>query len=103
MKCFYGGTFMSKDELSNVGINYPIKLEYYKTKAEENININNTFYGIEVIKTEYAEEVRVETVELENITEEERKLEQVLDLMKSNKVTPIAAEYVLEDFIEQKV
>ncbi len=34
MKQFYAGTFMSKDDLANVGVNYPVKLEYYKTESK---------------------------------------------------------------------
>lgn len=102
MKCFYGGTFMSREELKNVGINYPIKLEYYKTETQDVINKSKVFYGIEVIKTEYTEEVKTEIVELGNITEDEKQLEIVLDLMKSNKVTPITAEYIVEDFLNKK-
>ena len=35
MKYFFGCTFMNRDELANIGVKYPIKLEYYKTKTNE--------------------------------------------------------------------
>ena len=34
MKYFFGCTFMSRDELADMGVGYPIKLEYYKTKRK---------------------------------------------------------------------
>ena len=33
MKYFFGCTFMNREELANIGVKYPIKLEYYKTKT----------------------------------------------------------------------
>ena len=30
MNIFFGGTFIRKEELKEAGIDYPIKLEYYK-------------------------------------------------------------------------
>ena len=41
MKYFFGCTFMNREELANIGVKYPIKLDYYKTKTnEENIKKN---------------------------------------------------------------
>ena len=53
MKSFFGGTYVGKDTLANNNIYYPIRLEYYKT---ENIENYKSFYGIEVVKTEYKTE-----------------------------------------------
>ena len=30
MKTFFGGKFIEKEKLTEAGIDYPIKLEYYK-------------------------------------------------------------------------
>ena len=58
MKHFYAGTFMNREDLVNIGVDYPVKLEYYKT--EPNIisknSRNEIKYGIEVIKTSYKKE-----------------------------------------------
>ena len=102
MKCFYAGTFMNKDELNEIGTNYPIKLEYYKIQSENEANISKVFYGIEIIKTEYAEEVKIESIELCNITQSEKQLKEVLNLMKNNKVTPVAAQYIIDDYFYNK-
>ena len=36
MKTFFGGIFIQKEKLMEEGIDYPIKLEYYKYKCEAN-------------------------------------------------------------------
>ena len=50
---FFGSIFINRDRLREAGINYPIKVEYYKV-------INELTYGIQVIKTEYREKIGVE-------------------------------------------
>ena len=70
VKTFHGCIFMDKIELEKVGINHPIKVEYYKT-IECNQNLEK--YGIEVIKTEYfGEDIKIEKAKIENITDNER-------------------------------
>lgn len=99
MKTFHGCIFMNKSELEKVGINHPIKVEYYKTK-ESNPNLEK--YGIEVIKTEYFDEdVKIETACIENITDSEQKADVILNLLKQYQVTPIATQDVVEDLIYQ--
>lgn len=104
MKYFFGCTFMSREELANIGVKYPIKLDYYKTKTnEENIkNENEIKYGIEVIKTSYIEEkVNIEKRTIPEIIKDEIKIEQILSKLKQNKVTPVSAEYVIEDLLKE--
>ena len=104
MKYFFGCTFMNRDELANIGVKYPIKLEYYKTKTnEEKVrNENDIKYGIEVIKTSYIDEkVDVEKRTIPDIIKDEIKIERILDILKQNKVTPISAEYIVEDFLKE--
>ena len=45
MKTFFGGIFIEASKLKEAGIQYPIKVEYYKLKDEDNKK-----YGIEIIK-----------------------------------------------------
>lgn len=98
MKTFYGGIFMDKEGLRKAGIYYPIKLEYYKV---EELNRNIEFYGIEVIKTEYKEDtINVEKSNIPKITNDERRANQILDVLKRNEVTPIIAEDVIEDLVK---
>jgi len=103
MKFFFGCTFMNQKELQSIGTKYPIKLEYYKTKSnnEESINKNTAKYGIEVIKTSYTEKnVSIEKRSLPNIVKDEILIEKILNILKTNRVTPISAEYVIEDLLK---
>ena len=98
MKHFYAGTFMNREELKNVGIDYPIKLEYYKTKELE--EAEETF-GIEVVKTSYIhDKVATENVKIESLTKEEPIINTILDTLKKNEVTPINATYIVEDLLK---
>ena len=104
MKYFFGCTFMSRDELANIGVEYPIKLEYYKTQTDEEHvkNQRDIKYGIEVIKTSYInEKVDVERKTIPEILRDEIKIDRILDKLKQNKVTPISAEYVIEDLLKE--
>jgi len=104
MKYFFGCTFMSKEELADIGVEYPIKLEYYKTQTnEENVkNQKDIKYGIEVIKTSYIDEkVDVEKRSIPEILKDELKINQILDKFKTNKVTPVSAEYIIEDLLKE--
>ena len=95
MKTFFDGVFISSKQLEKAGIKYPIKLEYYKTFEEENVE---TKYGIEIVKTEYlAGNVRIETKEISNIAKTEAEQEKILTLLKNNEVTPVGVEDVLQD------
>ena len=95
MKTFYGGTFISEEELNEAKRRNPIKLEYYK--------IGNDFdqkeeYGLEIVKTEYTkEDVLVENKIIEKLTENEKIINKVLDIFKLNEVTPMVADEVLHD------
>lgn len=107
MKTFFDGIFISKEHLEEAGIKYPIKLEYYKIARDENVKNTNQIseakntngeYGIEVVKTEYLEgNVKVESKEVNNITNDVKEAEKILTLLRNNEVTPIGVEDVLED------
>ena len=97
MKTFFDGVFISRDKLEEEGIEYPIKLEYFKTSGEENVGPK---FGIEVVKTEYLNgNVRIETKEIRNVTNNISEQERILTLLKNNEVTPIGVEDVLQDLI----
>ena len=105
LKTFYAGTFIDRDKLSEAGINYPIKLEYYKRiNEDELINGIQPKFGVSVVKTEYtADGIRVETKDFEHITNDERQANRILKIFKENDVTPIAAEDVLTDLLKQVI
>lgn len=102
MKYFFGCTFMNREELADIGVKYPIKLEYYKTNEENVKNENDIKYGIEVIKTSYIEErVDIEKRTIPDLIKDEVKIERMLDILKQNKVTPVSAEYIIEDLLKE--
>ena len=103
MKIFYGGIFVKKESLVEAGINHPIKLEYYKIINEDELNKNNaTKFGINIIKTEYIKEnTKVEEKSIKYISNDEQKINEILDVLKQNKVTPISLEDIIIDFSKQ--
>ena len=87
---------MNKDKLKKVGILYPVKIEYYKTKEEGKIDV----FGIEVVKTEYKKDrISTEEIKINRITEDETEANHILDMLKKNEVTPIVAREVVQDYI----
>lgn len=99
MRVFFGGRFIEKEKLENEGIYHPIKLEYYKRiNEEEYIRGENNKFGISVIKTEYLpERTKVEQKDIKYLTNDERKIDKVLNLFKENEVTPIGVDDVICD------
>ena len=96
MKNFFGSIFINRDKLVEAGINYPIKVEYYKImNEEEKIKENKLIYGIQVIKTEYKDKIGVEQNKIEHITNDEKEITKILSLLKQNEVTPICLEDVI--------
>ena len=78
MKNFFGSIFINRDKLYEAGINYPIKVEYYKIiNEEEKIKENKLIYGIQIIKTEYREKIGVEHEKIEHITNDESEITKV--------------------------
>ena len=101
MKNFFGSIFINRDKLSEAGINYPIKVEYYKITDEEKRE-NKLIYGIQVIKTEYREKIGVEQNKKEHLTNDENEINQILGLIKENEVTPIGLEDVIIEIKKYK-
>ena len=96
MKNFFGSIFINRDELAEAGINYPIKVEYYKiTDEDRRENKDKLIYGLQVIKTEYRDKIGVEQNKIENITNNESEITQILSLVKENEVTPVGLEEVI--------
>lgn len=102
LKRFFGGIFIEKEKLQKEGISHPIKLEYYKNINEEDNDKNK--YGITIVKTEYIlEKTKVETKDLESITNDENKINKILNLFKNNEVTTIHSEEIMTDLIKSGI
>ena len=96
LKNFFGSIFINRNELEEAGINYPIKVEYYKiTNEEEKIKQNKLIYGIQIIKTEYKEKIGIEQNKVEHITNDDGEIAKILSVIKENEVTPIGLEDVV--------
>ena len=96
MKNFFGSIFINRERLEEAGINYPIKVEYYKIiNEEEKMKQNKLIYGIQVIKTEYRDKIGIEQEKIDHITNDENEITTMLSLMKENEVTPIGLEDVI--------
>lgn len=99
LRKFFDEIFITGNNLEELDIKYPMKLEYYKTSTE--VNTENK-YGIEIVKTEYLEnDIQIETAEIKNITNNEQEQEKLLNLLKNNTVTPIGAQDVIEDLLQK--
>lgn len=105
MRTFFSSTFIKKETLKKAGIHYPIKLEYYKIINEDDIiQQNKAKFGIHVIKTEYKKEnIEVENKKIQYLSNDEMKIEQILNTLKENEVTPITVEDVLSDFSKKTI
>ena len=103
MKTFFGSIFIEKEKLKEAGVEYPIKLEYYKIINEDELIIKkNAKYGIRVVKTEYIENnTKTEDKTLKYLSNNEQKINQILKVLKKNEVTPICLEDVICDFSKE--
>ena len=103
VKIFYSGIFMNQEQLKEEGKQYPIKIEYYKKiNEDEFLKKENAIYGIQVIKTEYIpEKTKTEEKDIPYLTNDEEKVEKVLQILKNNEVTPICVEEIISDIRNQ--
>ena len=90
MKTFFDSIFIGgSNEFRD--LDYPIKLEYYKTiKTEENVKAK---YGIEIVVTEFINgKVNIESKTIDDITETSEEIDKIIKILKDNEVTPIGIE-----------
>lgn len=103
MRTFFGSTFINKEKLEEADINHPIKLEYYKIINEDELTSKKgTKFGIDVIKTEYIKnDTKVEEKEIKYLSNDEQKVNEILEILKCNEVTPISLNDVIVDFSKE--
>ncbi len=103
MKKFYAGVVLEDSELAESKSNR-IELEYYKISKTRKTNfakVNKT-YGIEIVKKEYLGNKRKkEKNNLCNLTSNEKIANNLLDILKENKVTPIGLEDTVRDLFKE--
>ena len=98
MKKFFGGIFIEKEKLEEAGIEYPIKLEYYKIINKDKYSGSNK-YGVNIVKTEYIyKDIKIEEKTIEDVSNSEEKVNDILRILKENEVTPICVQDIICDF-----
>lgn len=100
---FFGGVFIDQETLKTAGINYPIKLEYYKRINEDELfESNKAKYGVNIVKTEYKnDKTTVEQKSIKYLTNDEKRANYLLRILKENFVTPIELDDIVSDFSKQ--
>ena len=100
MNTFFGSIFIEKEKLKEAGVEHPIKLEYYKIiNEDEFINRDNAKYGIKIVKTEYIKNnTKIEDKTIRYLSNNEQRVEDILNIFKKNEVTPISVEDIICDY-----
>lgn len=97
MRKFYADVVLNKDELKESDSNR-IELEYYK--IAKNVKRNQRTYGIEIIKTEYFNGKKLkESENIYNVTTDEGVVDNLLNILRENKVTPIGLDDAVDEIL----
>ena len=103
LRVFYGSNFLENEELQRQSFMHPIKVEYFKMINNKDLQDRES-YGIHIIKTQYIDDkIKTEEKEIKNLTNDEAKINKILDLFKKHTVTPIIAEDIVEDLLKQEL
>ena len=101
-KSLFGKTIIDKSDSDDLKENEKIELEYYETHnlAEK----SEREYGIEIVKTkEKNEKFNIESKVINNISNEEQKVNKLLNILMLNKVTPVSVDDIISDISEEKM
>ena len=101
MKKFYAGVVLNKDELTNSDSNH-IELEYYKILRTNkgSFTKKSNLYGIEIVKKEYLGKRKWQFENnIYDLTNDETIVDKLLDILKTNKVTPITLNDVVDEIL----
>lgn len=95
-KSFFGRTVIDSSDSEELKEDEKIELEYYETHnlAEK----NERKYGIEVVKKkDKKEKFNIESKIINNISNEEKEVNKLLEILMMNKVTPITVDDIISD------
>lgn len=100
---YYGATLLDETDLVETVNNDKILLEYYENKRHSIDKIKlKTFYGITVVKKEYGKnEIKCEKNCIKKISTNENKIINIIETLKTNKVTPVALNDVLIELLKK--
>ena len=74
------------------------KKGYFIQSKENRPSDNYARFGISVVKTEYIpDNIKIVSREVKDISADERKIENLLSILKEMEVTPIALEEIIKD------
>ena len=97
-KILYGEISLKNEDFEKGENKHLIELEYYKTQNTSNNLFNVENFGVEIKKKEYVgSRVEEEAKCIENVTRKEEVINELIDTLKRNKVTPISLEEVVKD------
>lgn len=95
-KSFFGRTVIDSSDSEEIKSDEKIELEYYETR-----NLNEKHgrkYGIEVLKRNHkTEKFNIESKVVNNISNEEKEINRLLEILMLNKVTPISVDDIISD------
>lgn len=95
---FYGEEVVNAKDLVEANVKRIIKLQYYE--IEQKID-NKIEYGIEVTKKEYMNtNILEETEKINFVTDNKQKIDNLMNLIKRNKVTPVLLCDTINDLIK---
>lgn len=95
-KSFFGRTVIDCSDSEEMKTDEKIELEYYEThnlagKSERK-------YGIEIIKRkEKCEKFNIESKVVNNLSNEEKVIDRLLEILMLNKVTPVSVDDIISD------
>lgn len=95
-KSFFGKKVIDSSDSDEILADEKIELEYYET---HNIaKDNERKYGIEVLKRDIKHnKFNIESKIVNNISNEENKINRLLEILMINKVTPVSVDDVISD------
>lgn len=102
-RILFGKILLDEKLLMENNIYHDVEVEYYKVKRnDESALINrNEIYGIEIIKRDYLDkEIKVENKFIEKVTNDEHIVDNILEKLKNNEVTPVGLEYIIKDMLK---
>ena len=95
-KSFFGKTVIDSSDSEELSEDEKIELEYYET--HNMVAKNEIKYGIEVIKKkDKNEKFNIESKIINNISNEEKGVNRLLEILMINKVTPITVDDIISD------
>ena len=95
-KSFFGKTVIDSSDSEELSEDEKIELEYYET--HNMVAKNEIKYGIEVIKKkDKNEKFNIESKIINNISNEEKEVNRLLEILMINKVTPITVDDIISD------